>query len=417
MKSDKSKFMKYVSLIIVCCCIISCKTVFKTSPYTAYKNSLENSKLTTTKMGKDWTTKGEEEINKPTQSVTYPFKESAYFKASDPEALGYTINYNKARTLTFKVKTTAKEPFRIFIDVLEKQQSLKNIFSMQSADTVFSYEDNKDKVLILRLQPELLVSGRVDIEIIDKPKLGFPVSGGNNKSIQSFWGVDRDGGARKHEGIDIFAKRNTPVLAVADGVISRVQETNIGGKVVWQKLGVFGQSIYYAHLDSQLVTEGQKVIKGEPVGLMGNTGNAKTTSPHLHFGIYTVSGAIDPLNYVLLSDTIPSKLKAEERYLGEEIIISKNNSAAVPVTVLAVSSSSVTFKNEIGEKENLQKIIIGKKPGLVKIKKVKSVLDKPDIIENPIGMFNPQTSYEVLGVLNNFLYISQNNLKGWVVKD
>ncbi len=409
--------MRLVGLLFICCCILSCKTIFKPSPYKAYQQSLESSKLAHTKMGKTWIERGVDAINKPTQEITFPFRERIYFQASSPEALGYTINYKKARRLTFKVKTSAKEPFDIFIDVLEKSESLTNVLSIQSADTTFSYENNNDKALILRLQPELLVSGQVDLEIIDQPKLGFPVSGGNNKSIQSFWGVDRDGGARRHEGIDIFAKRNTPILAVADGTISRVQQTAIGGKVIWQRLGIFGQSIYYAHLDSQLVSAGQEVKKGEPIGLMGNTGNAKTTSPHLHFGIYTGGGAIDPLDYVLLSDTIPGSLKAEEKYLGEEIIITKNNSSLVPVTVLAVSPLSVTINNEFGEKENLKKISVGKKPKASTITTSKDILDKPGYNETPIGLFNPKINYKVLGAMDNYLYISQNDLRGWVAKD
>lgn len=377
---------------------------------------MESANLTNKKLGRTWVAKGIDAINNPSQTIDFPFREGIFFQENSPEALGYIINYKKARTLTFKINTVAKEPFEVFIDLLEKKESLNSVLSIQSSDTTFVYEDNSDQVLVLRLQPELLISGRVDIEIIDKPKLGFPVSGGNNKSIQSFWGVDRDGGARRHEGIDIFAKRNTPVLAVADGTISRVQETPIGGKVVWQRLSTLGQSIYYAHLDSQLVYEGQKVKKGEPVGLMGNTGNAISTAPHLHFGIYTAGGAIDPLNYVLLSDTIPSKLKTEERYLGEEIIINKNN-FVVPVTILAVSSSTVTFKNEYGEKESLKKIDIGKKPKPMIIRKSKDIFDQPGLNETPVGMFDPKINYTLLGVVNDFLYISQNNLRGWVIKD
>jgi murein DD-endopeptidase MepM/ murein hydrolase activator NlpD len=58
--------------------------------------------------------------------------------------------------------------------------------------------------------------------------------------------------------------------------------------------------LYYAHLDRHAVSAGQRVRKGEIVGFIGNTGNARTTAPHLHFGIYRRGqGAIDPLYYVV----------------------------------------------------------------------------------------------------------------------
>jgi len=89
----------------------------------------------------------------------------------------------------------------------------------------------------------------------------------------------------------------------------------------------------------------------------------------------------------------------------------------VPVNILAVSSSSVTFKNEYGEKEYLKKISIGKKPRYVTVKESKSIYDKPGLSETPVGIFNPQINYAVLGAANDFLYINQNNLQGWVIKD
>ena len=44
--------------------------------------------------------------------------------------------------------------------------------------------------------------------------------------------------------------------------------------------------LYYAHLDTQLVAPGQIVRAGDPIGTIGNTGNAITTPPHLHFGVF-----------------------------------------------------------------------------------------------------------------------------------
>jgi len=69
-------------------------------------------------------------------------------------------------------------------------------------------------------------------------------------------------------------------------------------------------TLYYAHLDKQLAVEGQQVKTGDTLGLMGNTGNARTTPPHLHFGIYTGGGAIDPLPFVNTDVATPKAITA-----------------------------------------------------------------------------------------------------------
>ncbi|RYZ16548.1 MAG: M23 family metallopeptidase, partial [Sphingobacteriales bacterium] len=127
--------------------------------------------------------------------------------------------------------------------------------------------------------------------------LVFPVAG-QKSNVGSFWGARREGGKRKHEGIDIFAKKGTPVVAISDGIVTKVAEMPKGGKIVWMQCDGREWNVYYAHLDKQLVKEGQRVQKGEVIGTVGNTGNARTTPSHLHFGIYTGKGAVDPYPYV-----------------------------------------------------------------------------------------------------------------------
>ncbi|RYF90824.1 MAG: M23 family metallopeptidase [Chitinophagaceae bacterium] len=138
----------------------------------------------------------------------------------------------------------------------------------------------------------------------------FPIAG--KASIGSYWGDERDAGARKHEGIDIFAARGTPVVAVADGYVLQVANDGIGGKSVTIQSDDYTWRSYYAHLDAQHVQMGQLVKKGMQIGTVGNTGNAKTTSPHLHFGIYDSSGALDPLPYVKTSPKISTPLPSGE---------------------------------------------------------------------------------------------------------
>jgi murein DD-endopeptidase MepM/ murein hydrolase activator NlpD len=135
-----------------------------------------------------------------------------------------------------------------------------------------------------------------------EPVLTFPVAGKNDRAILSFWGDSRSGGARQHEGNDIFAPRGTPVVAVADGRVRSTRISERGGKTVWLR-DAEGREVnyYYAHLDSQLVRRGDFVERGDTIGLVGNTGNARTTPPHLHFGIYR-RGARDPWEYLRRAD-------------------------------------------------------------------------------------------------------------------
>jgi murein DD-endopeptidase MepM/ murein hydrolase activator NlpD len=144
----------------------------------------------------------------------------------------------------------------------------------------------------------------------DTAGMVYPVAG-KKSFVGSFWGSVRDGGKRKHEGIDIFARKGTPVVAIADGVVVDAGNTPRGGKTVWLRSFNDDYYYYYAHLNEQFVKAGQTVRKGTHLGTVGNTGNAKLTPPHLHFGIYSYTGAINPLPYVknLPKVAIPGKAK------------------------------------------------------------------------------------------------------------
>jgi hypothetical protein len=93
--------------------------------------------------------------------------------------------------------------------------------------------------------------------------------------------------------VDIFAPRMTPVLTVADG-LATPRENHLGGHTVW--LSTPGVSYYYAHLERAAIAAGERVRRGDVLGYVGNTGNAITTDPHLHFGVYRWGrGAVDPV--------------------------------------------------------------------------------------------------------------------------
>lgn len=127
--------------------------------------------------------------------------------------------------------------------------------------------------------------------------LPVPVAGVKPSGLRDTWGGARSEG-RRHEGIDIFARRGTPVLSSTEGVVLRVGTNRLGGQVVWV-LGPGGQRHYYAHLERYGdVHAGMRLAPGKVLGYVGTTGNAAGTPPHLHYGIYLTGGAINPYPFL-----------------------------------------------------------------------------------------------------------------------
>jgi murein DD-endopeptidase MepM/ murein hydrolase activator NlpD len=129
--------------------------------------------------------------------------------------------------------------------------------------------------------------------------LPVPVQEVAASDLADTWGAPR-GIDRRHEGIDIFAPKGRPVISTTNGVVFKVGEDNLGGNVV-RVLGPGWQWHYYAHLDRfGDVEPGSIVQPGTVLGYVGDTGNAKGTPPHLHYGVYRfVGGARNP--YPLLA--------------------------------------------------------------------------------------------------------------------
>ena len=188
----------------------------------------------------------------------------------------------------------------VFVDLFERTATgFRRAAYAPAGSTTLVYEADRDGTFVLRVQPRLdSPVEAIDVDARIEPTLRLPVKDASPRSIGSAYGDPRDAGRRDHHGIDIFAKRGTPVIAAAGGIVTRVGTNGLGGKVVWISRPFHGESHYYAHLDDQLVTVGTRVEEGDVIGLVGNTGNARSTPPHLHFGIYAAGGAVDPLPYV-----------------------------------------------------------------------------------------------------------------------
>ncbi|WP_312309150.1 M23 family metallopeptidase [Acinetobacter variabilis] len=131
--------------------------------------------------------------------------------------------------------------------------------------------------------------------------LPIPVDRVQARELKDTWGASRSSG-RLHEGIDILAPRGTKVRSATPGLIADLRNNNLGGKVVWI-LGPGGAWHYYAHLDGHKrgLKVGDYVKKGDVIGYVGNTGNARHTAPHLHYGLYLNGkgrGVVNPYPYL-----------------------------------------------------------------------------------------------------------------------
>jgi hypothetical protein len=217
---------------------------------------------------------------------------------------------------------------RLFVDLFsaprDTTETYERVASAPERGTSIDVEIRRDGDYVLRAQPELLRGGRIVLTISTGPTLAFPVAGRDARIARSLFGAPRDAGRRSHHGVDLFAPRGTPVVAAAPGIVRRVGETDLGGNVVWLLDTRREQSLYYAHLDRQLVRAGQIVQVGDTIGLVGITGNARRTPPHLHFGIYRRGqGPVDPLPFIDTRRGTPVEITADTSLFGGRVRIAR----------------------------------------------------------------------------------------------
>lgn len=298
--------LRWRNVLLVCTCalVAACKSgpfnlLRPSSPHQQYERKLVNAGLNQSAMGSGWVSKANN-LLKNASGIKIPYKETGYFAADKFDGASFKFRLERGQMFTAKLTKQSVNSFSIYMDIWEQNDDgeFKLLAFADSIGSNLQIEAKRSGDYLLRLQPELLASGSYTLELTIGPSLAYPLKAVNRKQIQSFFGVGRDNNSRRHEGIDIFSAFRTPVIAVSEGTVTGVNENNLGGKVVWFRPKGKDYTLYYAHLDEQLVTPGQEVMIGDTLGLMGNTGNAKTTPPHLHFGVYTSGGAIDPLPFI-----------------------------------------------------------------------------------------------------------------------
>ncbi|WP_322963467.1 M23 family metallopeptidase [Sphingomonas fuzhouensis] len=117
--------------------------------------------------------------------------------------------------------------------------------------------------------------------------LAMPIADYPVASLHHDWGDPREGGTRRHEGIDLPAPAGTPVVAALNGTVEKLFDSDRGGHTLYIRSRDGRWSLYYAHLKGYApgIAEGQRVRRGQVVGYVGDTGNAGAGNTHLHFAI------------------------------------------------------------------------------------------------------------------------------------
>lgn len=264
--------------------------------------------------GAAWRAEGERALVSPLLAPL-PYRETWRVDADRAEAVAYRLDLRRGERLT--VELEGLDGGEVRLDLFELAEDGRRTRVGGGAGTL-AYEVRRELPLVLRVQPEPGVGGELTVTLRRGASLQFPVAGKDSRSVGSLFGVPRAGGRRTHHGVDIFAPRGTLVVAGLDGE-AWVGTNNLGGNIIFIGDAERELFLYYAHLDEQLVAHGARVKRGEPIGRVGNSGNARTTAPHLHFGIYS-RGPIDPYPFVHEPKAALPRATARQRaQLGEHM--------------------------------------------------------------------------------------------------
>lgn len=124
--------------------------------------------------------------------------------------------------------------------------------------------------------------------VVGPAGLAIPVAGVKPRDLVDTYTQARAGGARRHDAIDIMSPVGRPVVAAAPGRVEKLFFSEGGGGITAYIRSDDGRwSYYYAHLSAYApgLHEGQRLLRGAPVGYVGFTGNANPAGPHLHFAV------------------------------------------------------------------------------------------------------------------------------------
>ena len=190
-------------------------------------------------------------------------------------------------------------------------------------------------------------------------------------------------------------------------------------------------------MDSQLVRSGQTVKAGDTLGLVGNTGNARTTPAHLHFGIYSGRGALDPYPFVRQETAEPAPVTADMTRLGtwvrtapKKVFIRLSPDAkSAPLTELAqhtplqVTAGATNWYRAVlpdGVAGYLSAATVEPLEKAVKTARLDArtaLLDFPNFQAAPVDSLESGASVSVMAIFGAFQYVqTAKGQQGWIVK-
>jgi len=213
----------------------------------------------------------------------------------------FTMNKTRQKYKNLKIEYTQQK-----VTIAQYRDSISGL-----QDYISEFEQYRKKLNVIaglksqdKLEGEPGVGGPgSDQEIISPEKIVLD----NTPSImptQGYWASPygwRDdpftGKRAFHSGVDIATQKGNAVLATADGIIISTNYESRGGKTIKISHTKTGYITVYCHLDKFLVKQGQRIKRGDIIGLVGNTG--RTRSPHVHYEVRLNGKKLNPWYYIL----------------------------------------------------------------------------------------------------------------------
>lgn len=437
-----------VAALLYAMAIFGCKEEIVPEPYVpssahdAYALALRQIQLDQTALGSDWLAAASNALDEAVVVAT-PFTETLFVDRSMAFAVGYRFHVARGQRMEARVEMNESHSFRMFMDLFrmaeETDADPAHVASGAEDELRLVFEPRRDGEYVLRLQAELLRGGTCSVVIRKVASLEFPVAGRDTKSILSGFGEPRDAGRRKHHGVDIFARRHTPVVATSPAYVRRVTDWKLGGRVVWLHDRARSLHIYYAHLETQQAVEGTWVEPGDLIGTVGNSGNARTTSPHLHFGIYVRGqGPLYSYPFIHQPKQTPERVSVELDTLGswartivEDVTFwSVPDHRAQPLTDLERHTPLWVWA---GTRSMYRVTLPDGLSGYVEAREVESlyaplkresvsteqrILDQPSGTASVMERISPGEEVRVLGQYGEYLYVeTASGRVGWLPLD